>query len=140
MSDFAFPQAFVCGLGRSYPQRPPHFAVRPRAQDEGSEHSEPILAVSGVGKEPCCASCASGGPCTGCGSEGVAMPPCSTPKATPSIPGSTSFPVGFGQSSSAPVTTTSVPVAMVTAWAVPLVIGAISIAAGFGLAYAINHR
>src|SRR5271154_646559 len=70
--------------GHSYPQPAPQFAVRPRAGSDGggddSGHgAEPILTIvghrgvpaaqrvgEGVGKDPCCNSCASGGPCEGC--------------------------------------------------------------------------
>jgi hypothetical protein len=105
----------------------PSFEVAPRAQ--GEVH-EPILTVSGPGaKKPCCRSCAEGKPCEG-GS--TINSPCSQPQAPPSIPGSTSFPVGFGQG---PITTQYPAVAVVSSWGVPLAIGLVSAAAGFGLAY-----
>lgn len=140
--------------GQAYPQPAPHFAVRPRAGGDGggddSGHGvEPILTITGVGKG-CCASCAQGGPCemtceSGCPSP-VQMPPCSAPQAPPSIPGSTSFPVGFGQTDDSSSTTSSASSTLSTAgaalsgWGVPLTVGAISIAAGFGLAYVITHK
>jgi len=87
--------------------------------------------------EPCCASCAEGKSCEGCMPKHKA-PRCSEPKAPISVPGSTSFPVGFGQS--AQTLTSSVPVSAAVGWAVPLTIGLISIAAGFGLAYVIRSK
>jgi len=150
----------VRGLaGYAIPQPPPAYAVRPRAGADGggddSGHGvEPILTImghrgvpaaqrvgEGVGKA-CCGGCASGGPCTGCEGQGcgVKMPPCSASQATPSIPGSTSFPVGFGQTApTAPSTVSTIGDAL-SGWGVPLAVGAISIAAGFGLAYVISNR
>jgi len=160
MTDYAFSQVLLRGLG-AQPQR---FHVHPR--DLHDEDHEPILGVGhgacctscaqgktcegscpsksaqaggsaqvggsgsaqGVGKG-CCASCKQGGPCDGC----------SKPKAPISVPGSTSFPVGFGQTG-APITTTSVPVAVVSSWAFPLTVAFLSAAAGFGLAYAIRSK
>jgi len=93
--------------------------------------------LAGLGQTPaassCCDSCAEGGPCSGCG------------KGEHNLPGQVSaMPVGFGQDSSssggntagasALTTTTSA----ISAWAVPLTVGAIAVAAGFGLAYAIS--
>jgi hypothetical protein len=149
--------------GHAYPQPAPAYAVRPRAGADGggddSGHGvEPILTImghrgvpaaqrvgEGVGQsrtgKPCCNSCASGGSCEAC--EGakcaVQMPPCSAPKAQPSIPGSTSFPVGFGQAATATTTASTIGDAL-SGWGVPLAVGAISIAAGFGLAYVITNR
>lgn len=107
----------------------PSFEVAPRAQ--GAVH-EPILTVSGPSsKVPCCARCGqTGGSCAG--EQNTIANPCSQPQASPSIPGSTSFPVGFGQG---PITTQVPAVAVVSSWAVPLAIGLVSAAAGFGLAY-----
>jgi hypothetical protein len=148
--------------GHAYPQPSPHFAVRPRAGGEGggddSGHGvEPILTVSGkpgayrgvstegLGQSktgaPCCARCGqTGGTCGGAG--GVQQPACSAPQAQPSIPGSTSFPVGFGQVGlgQGPITTQYPAVAVVTSWGFPLAVAAASIAAGFGLAYIINKN
>lgn len=115
--------------------------VHPRDSNEGTEigddgGSEPIL---GLGNAPCCRGCASGGSCEGsCPSN--TQPPCSEPKAPPSIPGSTSFPVGFGQDASPPAVTTSTVASAISGWGVPLAVGAVSIAAGFGLAYVISHK
>jgi hypothetical protein len=161
--------------GHAYPQPAPAYAVRPRAGADGggddSGHGvEPILTIMGrrgvpamqhVGEgvgaapgtsatgKPCCGSCAAGGPCEGC--EGakcaVQMPPCSSPSAPPSIPGSTSFPVGFGRvavrgvgQTATPTTTASTIGDALAGWGVPLAVGVISIAAGFGLAYVISNR
>lgn len=152
--------------GHAYPQPAPAYAVRPRAGADGggddSGHGvEPILTImghrgvpaaqrvgEGVGQsrtgKPCCNSCASGGPCEGC--EGVKcavqMPPCSVPQAPPSIPGSTSFPVGFGRGVGQATTTSTASTIgdALSGWGVPLAVGAISIAAGFGLAYVISNR
>lgn len=151
--------------GYAHAQKGPHFEVRPRAGgggggDDSGHGVEPILTVSGphgthrsnvpvagtmapfaglptgVGAGACCGSCAAGGPCeTDC----VKQPICSVPSATPSIPGSTSFPVGFGQTAPAASTASTVGDAL-AGWGVPLAIGVISIAAGFGLAYAISNR
>jgi hypothetical protein len=95
--------------------------------------------VAGTEK-PCCGGCASGQGCEGTpatptGSSNTLASPCSKKKAPMSIPGTTSFPVGFGQPSNAPITTTSVPVAMAAGWGVPIAIALVSAAAGFGLAY-----
>jgi hypothetical protein len=107
----------------------PSFEVAPRAQ--GSP--EPILTVSGPGeKKPCCRSCAEGKDCDCDGTNSTINHPCSQPQVPPSIPGSTSFPVGFGQG---PITTQYPAVAVVSSWGVPLAIGLVSAAAGFGLAY-----
>ena len=172
----------VSGVGgHAYPQRAPHFDVRPRAGgggggDDSGHGVEPILTISGrhghpaaqptegVGQtvayaktgKPCCGGCASGGPCDGggCGTGvgqcvaaecAVQMPPCSgCPKATPSIPGSTSFPVGFGRGLGQAVTTGASTVSTVgdalAGWGVPLAVGAVSIVAGFGLAYVLSNR
>ena len=150
--------------GHAYPQPAPAYAVRPRAGGDGggddSGHGvEPILTIvghrgvpatqrvgEGVGQsktgKPCCNSCASGGSCEGC--EGtkcaVQMPPCSVPQAPPSIPGSTSFPVGFGQAAPTGPSTVSTIGDALSGWGVPLAVGVISIAAGFGLAYVISNR
>jgi hypothetical protein len=70
-------------------------------------------APRGLGS--CCASCEEHG---------------TTCRGAP-IPGQTAFPVGFGQ-------TGTTAVDAVSAWAVPLTIGAISLAAGFGLAYVLT--
>jgi len=83
-------------------------------------------------KKACCASCAEGRSC-----EGGA--PCSQPKPTPSVPGSTSFPVGFGQSSVGPIATQNPALAAVSAWVFPLTVGAIGLAAGMGLAFYLNR-
>jgi hypothetical protein len=123
-------------IGVSGPQQ----VVHPRDLNEGTEigddgGSEPIL---GLGKKTCCRGCASGGSCEGtCPSK--TQPPCSEPKAPPSVPGSTSFPVGFGQTSP-PAVTTSTVASAISGWVVPLAVGAVSIAAGFGLAYVISHK
>lgn len=109
--------------------------------EPSAQNGQPIVTALGPssGKKPCCDSCAHGGPCEGC-PDSVKAAPCSTPKAPISIPGSTSFPVGFGQSTDTSSTgTSSLTIAgdAVSAWAVPLTIAVISAAAGFGLAYVI---
>jgi len=91
-------------------------------------------------EEKFCGNC--GGPCGGsfCGTCGGACP-CSALELQGCqgipIPGWSSFPVGFGQNGSS---TTQVATDAVTAWAVPLTIGLVSVAAGFGLAYALSKR
>jgi hypothetical protein len=110
----------------------PSFEVAPRADPP----PEPILTVSGPSsKVPCCARCGqTGGSCAG--EQNTIANPCSQPQAPPSIPGSTSFPVGFGRGfGQGPITTQVPAVAVVSSWAVPLVIGLVAAAAGFGLAY-----
>jgi len=110
----------------------PSFEVAPRADPP----AEPILTVSGPSsKVPCCARCGqTGGSCAG--EQNTIANPCSQPQAPPSIPGSTSFPVGFGRGvGQGPITTQVPAVAVVSSWAVPLAIGLVSAAAGFGLAY-----
>jgi hypothetical protein len=94
----------------------------PRKDDFGVS---PVVA-KGLGEDPCCAECAQTG--DRCGS--------SQPV---SFPGTAAFPVGFGQSDSSSNTMT-VATDAVTAWAVPLTIGLVSVAAGFGLAYALSKR
>jgi hypothetical protein len=149
VTDYAF-ESLMRGLGACnvcapVPQPRPGFAVAPSAED-----GEPILTVSGPSPEAfppasnvplaarglgaCCTSCEHGGTCE------CALPAVSQPKAPISVPGSTSFPVGFGQPANAPITTTSVPVAMASSWTVPLAIALACGAAGFGLAYLISKR
>jgi hypothetical protein len=103
----------------------------------------------GLGHAPvagtCCASCQAGGPCSGCGSgAGTGSNPETLPIPPLPIhdvrlkPGDTSFPVGFGQPANAPIATTSVPVAVVASWAVPVSIAVLAGLAGFGVAYFIS--
>jgi hypothetical protein len=99
----------------------------------------------GPGVGACCASCQAGGPCTGCTSDtGTGSNPETLPIPPVPIhdvrlkPGDTSFPVGFGQPANAPVVTTSVPVAVVASWAVPVAIAAVAGLFGFGVAYFIS--
>jgi len=149
--------------GKSYPQPVPNYAVGPRAGADGggddSGHGvEPIRVISGHGGYPgamptegthagfgkaCCGSCAVGGPCesecTG-SSCAVQMPDCSAPQNAPSIPGSTSFPVGFGQTAPTGASTASTIGDALSGWGVPLAVGAISICAGFGLAYVLTNK
>lgn len=148
--------------GHAYPQPPPNFAVAPRdgaggGGDDSGHGVEPILVISGRRGSPgampvegthagfgksCCGSCAMGGPCESecVGAQcAVPMPACSAPQAPPSLPGSTSFPVGFGQTPSAPSTLSTVGDAL-SGWGVPIAIGVISLAAGFGLAFVISNR
>jgi hypothetical protein len=81
-----------------------------------------IFLYPSRGLGSCCSGCAQTG-----GSCGDAAPV--------RVPGDQAFPVGFGQTdmTTAAADTTE-------AWAVPLAIGAISILAGFGLAYVIAGR
>lgn len=167
------------GVGRGVGQT--RMVVEPSAQDgepiltalgpsmQVPPGSTPVPYPVSAAKKPCCAGCAkTGGSCgKGVGTQpygaqptqqpcadSVCGPPCSEPKAPISIPGSTSFPVGFGAprglgqqrglgrglGQSTTDTSSSLTTAgdVVSAWAVPLTIAVISAAAGFGLAYAIT--
>jgi hypothetical protein len=97
----------------------------------------------GVSQAPsCCGGCASGTGCdTECSSGGCGGNPCTPiPHVVPQgVPGRSAFPVGFGQASTASNTAT-IAASAVSGWAVPLAVGAISLAAGFGLAYVISGR
>jgi hypothetical protein len=62
------------------------------------------------------------------------MPPSSN------LPGDTSFPVGFGQTDTTPTSTLSTVGDALAGWGVPLTVGVIAVAAGFGLAYVISNR
>jgi hypothetical protein len=102
------------------------FVPRPAAHGQQKGGAIPTGMPIGVAAAPCCAECAqTGGSCSD-----------STPTVRP-IPGDQSFPVGFGrgvgQSATAIADTAE-------AWAVPLTVGLISVAAGFGLAYVIAGR
>jgi len=103
----------------------PGMEVAASAQD-----GDPILTISGpqtpavqaapaARGKPCCDDCARKG--TRC---------CK--------PGKSATPVGFGQTP--PLVTTSTAASVLQGWGVPLAIGAISLAAGFGLAYVIRNR
>jgi hypothetical protein len=133
----------------------PNYRVRPNAQISNEDYlnqgdSEPVRTASGPSHKPCCARCGeTGGSCGGSTGGSTVKHPCSTHKAPQSIPGSTSFPVGFGQGKirkirtlrrgvgQGPITTQVPAVAVVSSWGLPLAIGALSAAAGFGLAYLI---
>src|SRR5271154_4963422 len=116
----------------------PSYAVRPNAHsvnEFGDEQEpEPIKTVSGPSKKkPCCARCGqTGGSCND-GKSNTIKNPCSISQAPQSIPGSTSFPVGFGRGvGQGPLVTQSPVVAVAASWGVPLAVGVLSAAAGFG--------